>query len=368
MHNMNMANTIDKKVLSFQGLRGFAIMLIILSHCDYILNDYGNNIFMYFGAFGVELFIMLSGFLAYYNFIFKETNKKIGLVLRNKLRKIYPLHIITLIVSLPLCITLFTGNEVFKNGVKLILNILLLNTWIPRMEFYFSFNSVSWYLALVVFFILITPIVINLLSRMNNNFLFIILFLIILGEFLWTYAVLDNSMSHWLIYVCPIVRSFDFINGAIVCKIIKESNKHSMIEIGTVGTLILSCGILYSSLNSSSGMYMVVLWVIPSILLIILLYLGKDGSRMVNIVFKNSILVFIGNISFELFLIHQLVIRYMRSIYNRIGLGKRLSLYILAIIISVVVSYCYKLISKRVQTWEINRKSICKKNKKERFM
>lgn len=338
-----------KKVLSFQGLRGFAIILIMLSHCDYVMNDYGNNIFMYFGGLGVQLFIMLSGFLAYYNFIFYDS-KSLRLVLKDKLKKIYPLHIITLIVSLPLCITLFTGNEVLKNGVKLILNVLLLNTWIPRMDFYFSFNAVSWYLALVVFFILITPTVVRILEKINNKFFLIVIMVVfVLGEFLWAYVVSGDSMAHWLIYVCPIVRSFDFVNGAIVCKIVKDIEyKNNMVGMGIVGILIGCSGILCSSLNRADEMYLVAFWSIPSVMLIGLLYLGEGDSRIVNIIFKNPILVFIGNISFELFLIHQLVIRYVRGIYGKIVLEKSFLLYALAIVIAVVVSWCYKLSSKQV--------------------
>ena len=50
-------------IRSLQGVRGFAILLIFLSHCQYLLND-GTNRLDYWGAAGVSLFVCLSGFLA----------------------------------------------------------------------------------------------------------------------------------------------------------------------------------------------------------------------------------------------------------------------------------------------------------------
>ena len=53
-------------------MRGIAILLIILSHCTFATNTYGNGIFKYAGGFGVEIFIVLSGYLTYHNY----SNKK----------------------------------------------------------------------------------------------------------------------------------------------------------------------------------------------------------------------------------------------------------------------------------------------------
>lgn len=65
-----MNNTIQ----SFQGLRGIAIILIMVSHCPIIMNNYNNNIFMYAGGNGVELFIILGGI--WHIIVRKKTLKK----------------------------------------------------------------------------------------------------------------------------------------------------------------------------------------------------------------------------------------------------------------------------------------------------
>ena len=55
-----------EKIESFQGLRGLAILLIMISHCIFLKNAMGQNSLSHLGGFGVELFIMLSGFLTCY--------------------------------------------------------------------------------------------------------------------------------------------------------------------------------------------------------------------------------------------------------------------------------------------------------------
>ena len=48
-----------RQILAFQGLRGFAIILIMLSHCYFKTNIYGTSIMVYAGAIGVYIFILL---------------------------------------------------------------------------------------------------------------------------------------------------------------------------------------------------------------------------------------------------------------------------------------------------------------------
>lgn len=58
---MNNLNVAEKKYNSIQKIRGVAISAIIISH----INPCRNIVdFTYFGAFGVSLFIMISGMLA----------------------------------------------------------------------------------------------------------------------------------------------------------------------------------------------------------------------------------------------------------------------------------------------------------------
>ena len=334
------------KILSFQGLRGFAIILIMLSHCYFISNSYNQNALIYFGAYGVELFIVLSGYLAYYNYLLGKRNSSII----RKVKKFFPLHIVTFLWSLPLSLYVFTNGEYLKAIVKIITNLLLINAWIPKADFYFSFNSVSWYLTLVIFFIVIKPRMFKKLEQINIKILITLMMAIILVEFIWTYIFGDNEFSHWLIYICPLIRCLDYLLGAIVFRIVQNVRlKHWQMTTTMIFSLVLSITLLYSSLNVNNALYLTFIWAIPSILLIGVLALGNSTQKINKWVFENPMVVFIGNISFELFLLHQLVIRYVETICSKVGLDRNVAIYVVAIIVAIIISYSWQKIGNQLK-------------------
>lgn len=263
-------------------MRGIAILLIILSHCTFATNTYGNGIFTYAGAFGVELFIVLSGYLAYYNYSGKKSVYAIGESLKRKVKKIYPLHMITFIVSLPLCKYIFSESNYLKTGMKILLNLLMVNSWIPKMGVYFSFNFVAWYLTLVFLFIIIAPFLIERLQKKSNKQLIIIAAVIIFGQFLWAGLVQGSSIQHWLIYICPLVRSLDFLMGAIIYRMVERAKTNNLWKINSISivSIVLSVVLLYFSLNIDSAYFWVAVWSIPTLLLVSVSVLGNNKSKL----------------------------------------------------------------------------------------
>lgn len=99
----------------------------------------------------------MSGFLEYYNVIGVSKERKSTLSrVRSRINQVFPLHLITFFVALPISgITLlFSGdkNELMKFRLKAIVNLSMLHGFIPDSTVYFSFNAVSWYLSLVLLF------------------------------------------------------------------------------------------------------------------------------------------------------------------------------------------------------------------------
>lgn len=213
-----------EKIRSFQGLRGLGIILIILSHCEYIKNCYGGNVFGWAGALGVSVFIFLSGYLAVWNIHNTEkiTIKKIFLVAGKKAWKFYPLHLLTLLAALPFSIRFFVGSKAWKWGIKFLLNILLLQAWVPVRNVYFAFNSVSWYLSLTMFFVFISSLMVKLTEKMHDR---TIISMIIAVEILQIFLVQilgAKSWTHWCVYICPLTRCLDFFVGGVYAYLYKE--------------------------------------------------------------------------------------------------------------------------------------------------
>lgn len=309
---------------NIQKMRGIAILLIFFSHCTIFVGTDGQNLFKWFGAFGVELFIILSGYLAVNSY---EHAHNIKQYYKRKISRFLPLHILTMIIAIPLSLPV-----TWKLIVKILLNTLMINVWFPDSRIYFSLNAVSWYLGITVWFILITPFCVILLKKVSKYMLPFGLIFIQLFEILIVYASGILSIdSHWVTYICPIVRSLDFLGGGILCMIVKNMYEYLPDKkiISVVGWL-LGVIVMLISTQYNTEIFSACVWFLPSILIIL-------GTTDYNSN-KNNVFTKVGNISFEFFLIHQLVIRYIDIILNKLGRNNRIFILCISLGISLLVS------------------------------
>ena len=140
------------RIESIQIIRAIAFILIFLSHVGLIST----------GPIGVSLFLVLSGFCMTYAYLDRPEKTPIPNLRNNlrfawgKVKKLYPLHVITLlfvalIIFGELILHKGSGTEIPEQGGYFIANALLLQSWIPWRDGYFSFNAVSWYLSTSAF-------------------------------------------------------------------------------------------------------------------------------------------------------------------------------------------------------------------------
>lgn len=327
----------NKTIEAFQGLRGYAILLIFISHCNLFCNSSGTNIFNWAGALGVSCFIFLSGFLA----VIQHKNGNFFKSFAKKIKKFYPLHILTLAIAVIISIkALIPGN--ITAWLALLSNLTLTHALIPLPQFYFSFNAVSWYLSLTVIFILFTPLIIKIADKLKKHLLLshIIFFSIIILEFLWCFLIGSSSYSHYLVYIFPFARLLDLLLGAtvfVLADAYKDKIKFS--GIGVILTSIILLILLAVSTQTESKFFAASIWSLPVAALMAFLYIGNENSKIINITFKNKIIVGLGNISFEFFLIHQLIIKISEKIFEKIGFGKSIWLYLLTLVMSVTAAF-----------------------------
>lgn len=328
-------------IVGLQGVRGFAILLIVISHCNWALNLYGQNIFRWTGAWGVSCFIMLSGFLAVHRYYDTSLSyKEVPRLLKNKIIKCYPLHFITLLIAIPVSITIIDRLSILEYVAKFFVNASLTQSWVPISTVYFSYNAVSWYLSLDVGLCLSLPFVLYLLRKMNSKQIVISIFLIICIETILVYITRNFENTHWLIYIFPVSRSLDyFVGGGIA--VLARNNINNVwvkyINCSMLGAIFLGFLGIFLSMGSDSEIYSATVWVFPTAVLLFSVY-RNDEIKAKSSLFTSRFFVFLGDISFELFLIHQLIIRYFSIIVHRLGFKMNEYIYIIAIFISIFVS------------------------------
>lgn len=337
-----------KHIYPLTSLRFFFSLMVFFSHLNLIVRNTENhllksideNIF-YEGYLGVSFFFILSGFILSYTYQDKLLNNSVSKnsFLLNRFTRIYPLHFLTLILSFPLAFYSIEGfDTLIKTLIKLVFNITLTQSFIPLNTIYFSFNSPSWSISNELFFYLLTPLLFTKFSNLNFSkilgFIFIFLVFIILGiEFI------PEQYHHRVFYINPFIRLFDFILGIFlfyIFKRIKQSPSFlssTLLEIGGVLTFLL----FFYFHNDVSNVYRYSIYYWTPMVIVILIFSISKG--FLSVILSNRVLVYLGEISFGFYLIHQLVIKYFSVINRRLDLNlDGLTQIIIVSIISIFLS------------------------------
>ena len=139
MHNTDQPLRID----TLTSLRFFGIMLIVLHHLGAPIpwQPPGSEILEPHSFFVLSGFVLPLGQVRFASF---------GDSLRflwNRIVRIYPVHLLTFLASLPY---LLTHGASILLGTALI-NIFLMQSWFHTMPIFFSFNVLSWFLSTLLF-------------------------------------------------------------------------------------------------------------------------------------------------------------------------------------------------------------------------
>jgi peptidoglycan/LPS O-acetylase OafA/YrhL len=315
---------------SLTSLRFFAAMAVFLVHLYYLneipyLNVVYNRIFIE-GSTGVTFFFILSGFILTYNYYHRMKTldryqlKKFYIA---RVARIYPVHLMTFLISIPLFYSVIKKYPL-EYSLKVVTNLTLLQSFIPLKDFYFSFNGVSWSLSNELFFYLLLPFILYSISNYTKKFKLTSSKLIFCGIGIWLFAFTivfmfkDITIHPWLFYILPMFRIIDFTVGIILgLSFISFSNKYkpneqsklwSIFEILSI--VLLGVAIYFVPNIPESFHYSV--YYLPFMSIIIYIFAHQKGiiSRMLS----KKQFVFLGEISFSFYMIHQLIINYIGSI------------------------------------------------------
>lgn len=329
---------------SLTSLRFIFALMVFFSHLSFLKTEEGsisNWIFKYIfseGALGVSFFFVLSGFILshrYKNkFVHNKQSKRLFYI--GRISRIFPLHVICLIISIPLVIHLYNGS-IINLVSKGVLNLSLIQSFIPLKSVYFSFNAPSWSLSDELFFYLLFPFLITVIYpiKIRKN---IIITLTVTAFLTLLLFIIPQKFRHQLFYVNPIFRLYDFIMGILLYRFY-EYIKSKQIKSGTRFELIsiASFFILFLFHNQAPAFIINSLYYMIPICLIILSISLERGK--ISYYLRNKIFINLGEISFAFYMFHQLVIRY----YLKLTLHPLLYNYffdsILILLISITISY-----------------------------
>ena len=204
------------------GLRFIAALMVYLCHLntDYF-GVFVKEMFSQ-GFIGVSFFFILSGFILSYSYEDKlkneVTSKRQFILLR--LARIVPMH---LLLAMPfILLTIHLKNFDFS---KTLTNILLMQSWIPKEDYYFSLNGVSWSLSDELFFYLMfIPLIYTSITKKVITAISIITLLLTIY---FLKIIQTEELNHWLYYIFPVSRLVEFICGMIIYACWKNSRQQT---------------------------------------------------------------------------------------------------------------------------------------------
>ena len=306
---------------SLQALRGLAFVGIFLGH------------FYYFGwtPISVSVFFILSGFLlttrknaSYEKYgiadSFREAVRRIS--------KLYPLHIIMMLVSIPFVIYRAGGLHLSDLLIKIGCNVLLIQSLVPSADINASLNGV---LSLV--FTLIVLIAVQTL------------YVYFVGCFVHTADVMT-----YLIHSSPLYRVFDMSYGIILGFMSMKERKPDedsklLSTIVELIALIVTGMLVFIWSKESMIVYLSYAPVCPLMSVIWMQLFYKKGGLATKLL-TNKVTVFLGDRSGSAFLIHFPIVVYINTfIFPHLTVLKRTIIHGIlfpgSVILTLVLSYLY---------------------------
>ncbi|MEV7521446.1 acyltransferase [Streptomyces sp. NPDC091371] len=250
------------------------------------------------GAVGVSFFFILSGFVLTWS---ARQGDPARAFWRRRAAKIYPNYVLAFAISV---VGLYaTGHAVgFLVGAS---NLALLQAWWPDPAVYFGANSVSWSLACEAFFYALFPALLPVLRRIRPERLWASAAACAAAVFaVPVVAVLLPAERHyWFVYIFPPVRLLEFVLGILMALVVK-SGRWPRIPVWSVAVLLVVAYAVTPYFPPDAETSAVT--VIPFALLIPAVAVADiEGKASV---WRTRTAVWLGEISFAFYLIHQSVI------------------------------------------------------------
>ncbi len=296
------------------------------------------------GVVAVAYFFVLGGFCAAVGYSNRVNSSSFhyGSYLRNRLIKYYPVHWLFMAISL-----IWGGYQRYR----LFLNATLMQSWIPKISFYFSYNGVSWYLSDCVFFVLITPYILRFYYLKGIRQLLCALFAVCLAYLILPWVV-PKGLWHAILYINPLIRAFDFIIGIIGGLIylkVRGRMRLSGTLTGVLFTVSLLIFVLFSFFFPRDLQFISVFYWPFALILFISLALGTGQIKFLS----HPVWLKLGECSFSFYLAHKLCIHIVGDYLElNLNLQPHWLVTVILLFVTVVIAYFTRMyFEKPIISW-----------------
>lgn len=354
MNRINTATSSSRHIATLQSMRFIFCMQIFMCH---YFSNLGFHSFYYGGDAGVTFFFILSGFVLSIGSGASVEDRTFRYLqfLRKRLAKIYPLHLVTFTIAL--CMSFVAGVKF--NIIKTLLHVFMLQEFTLSEDMLKYGTGLSWFLGTLFFCYFLFPFLYRQLIISRNRIFRVTLTLYVLLA-LAIESCCNNSAIDDFVYAFPPLRIIDFAVGIITYRLYTAHfsirlrqwiARQSTGILSTLEIIIVAMSVLtyipYCLLPSWIR-FAPYFW-IPFSLLIYWFAISSDNKGIISKLLSQRVLVFLGNISFEIYMLHGIVITAFVFVWGRLfGYDTVCNpiLFAICLVLSVVAAYLFAIIMR----------------------
>lgn len=344
-----------KMFYSLESIRGIAALLVVIYHMRTDFFAVNNLMTIHRGYLFVDLFFVLSGFVIAHNYLDRISTKEEAtkfLILR--LGRLYPLFIITSsFFLLEPAIEWYTG-EVGVEASKVDLSILLFHL---SMSQSLGFNEVilndpSWSISVEFYTYVLFSILLIFIPKHKQTLIFISI--VIISFIVVLFNAPDRARPIFVTYDFGVFRCFyGFFIGVLTYKFFLKITTSELKQIRLYPSIVIITMVLFFELGLRFNEIIELVFPLLCSLLILSLVISEQDNCLSK-VFTGRLFLFLGNVSFSLYLIHIPVISALRRITQKVLYSDLIEInnkvynvnfisgmvfMLIALIISLILSY-----------------------------
>jgi peptidoglycan/LPS O-acetylase OafA/YrhL len=318
------------------GMRAFAVLLVLVFHFSLVPGGEA-------GFLGVDVFFVISGFLI--TTILKKQldigTFRLGTFYVNRIRRLAPaLFVVLLMVMSAGALYLFPNELIELSKQVLFSQLYVANIYYWRNINYFGlgvhdvFLLHTWSLAVEEQFYLIYPVCLWLVNRHLKTYFWAAIVLGYIVSFSLNILFVGQKPEATF-YLLP-TRAWELLTGALVPLVASkwERNKRTDEIFGLIGAALVVIGVAsYRSDFHFPGFYAL----LPTLGAACLLLSGQDGATSISKFLGRAPIVYIGKISYSMYLVHWPVNVFADLLIRDYSLSWRLAMFGLSIVLAGVV-------------------------------
>ena len=339
------------------GLRAIAVLTVIFYHTEIIIFD---NIISKSGFIGVDIFIVISGFVI--TRLFFKKNFSYTTFIERRLRRLFPALLFLILVTTLISYFLLLPQHFMNLGQSIVANILLISNFLFYYQTDYWDYAVftkpllhTWTIALEFQFYIFICLIFWLFKRNLNQiiltFFFVSLILLIFSNKInFEINLRELSLNN---YFLIFTRLWEFLVGSLIALILSnktiEKKLFNKKYLSTIGLFLIFISLVIIETPKNFPNLLTVIPVFGTSLILL-----ANNERSSHILLNNSILVHLGKVSYSLYLWHFPILIFFLYIYN-------FELNILSKILALIIVYLVSLGSYKYIENPFFRKSILTK-------